>query len=140
VLAEVFRAGINAVPRGQSEAAYSIGMRKSQVMSSVLLPQAVAIMLPAIVSQLVVVLKDTSLGFIIAYGDLVFEANGIAEFVNHAIVPLALAALIFIAINYSLSRLAIWLEARFARRGRTAAGAGAPTDMQLAPTLGGAGD
>jgi glutamate transport system permease protein len=141
VLAEVFRAGINAVPRGQSEAAYSIGMRKSQVMSSVLLPQAVAIMLPAIVSQLVVVLKDTALGVIIAYGDLVYEANGIAQFVRHTIVPLTLAALIFIAINYSLSRLAVWLEARFARRGRTSVvEPGAPVDMQLAPTRGGAGD
>jgi len=140
VLAEVFRAGINAVPRGQSEAAYSIGMPKSQVMSSILLPQAVAIMLPAIISQCVVVLKDTALGVIIAYGDLVFQANLIAEFVDHTIVPLALAALIFIVINYALSRLAVWLEARFARRGRTSAGAARPTDMQLAPTAGGAGD
>lgn len=140
VLAEVFRAGINAVPRGQSEAAYSVGMRKSQVMGSVLLPQAVAIMLPAIISQCVVVLKDTALGVIIAYGELVYQGRLIAEFVNHTIVPLALIALIFIAINYSLSRLAIWLEARFARRGRTAAATGAPVDMQLVPTAGGAGD
>lgn len=140
VLAEVFRAGINAVPRGQSEAAYAVGMRKSQVMSSILLPQAVAIMLPAIISQCVVVLKDTSLGLIIAYSDLVFQGRLIAEFVGHTIVPLALVALIFIAINYSLSRLAIWLERRFARRGRSAARAAAPTDLQLAPAAGGAGD
>jgi glutamate transport system permease protein len=65
VLAEVFRAGINAVPRGQAEAAYAIGMRKSQVMNTVLLPQAVKIMLPAIISQMVVALKDTSLGYYI---------------------------------------------------------------------------
>ena len=66
VLAEVFRAGINAVPAGQAEAAYAIGMRKSQVMNIILLPQAVKIMLPAIISQCVVALKDTSLGFYIA--------------------------------------------------------------------------
>ncbi len=120
VLAEVFRAGIQAVPKGQSEAAYAVGMRKSQVMSSVLLPQAVAIMLPAIISQCVVVLKDTALGVIIAYGELVYQGRLIAEFVNHTIVPLALIGVIFIAINYSLSRLAVWLQHWVARRGRAA--------------------
>ena len=65
VLAEVFRAGVNAVPKGQAEAAYAIGMRKGQVMRIIQLPQAVKIMLPAIVSQCVVALKDTSLGFYI---------------------------------------------------------------------------
>ena len=66
VLAEVFRAGINAVPKGQAEAAYAIGMRKTQVMTVVLLPQAVKIMIPAIISQMVVALKDTSLGYAVA--------------------------------------------------------------------------
>ena len=66
VLAEVFRAGINAVPKGQSEAAYAIGLRKSQVTNLILLPQAVKIMLPAIISQCVVALKDTSLGYAVA--------------------------------------------------------------------------
>ena len=66
VLAEVFRAGINAVPKGQAEAAYAIGMRKTQVMNIVLLPQAVKIMIPAIISQMVVALKDTSLGYAVA--------------------------------------------------------------------------
>ena len=65
VLAEVFRAGINAVPSGQAEAAYALGMRKTQVMTSILLPQGVKIMLPAIISQCVVALKDTSLGYYI---------------------------------------------------------------------------
>jgi len=65
VLAEVFRAGVNAVPRGQAEAAYAIGMRKTQVMNIVLLPQAVKIMIPAIISQCVVAVKDTSLILIV---------------------------------------------------------------------------
>jgi len=107
-------------------------------MSTILLPQAVAIMLPAIISQCVVVLKDTALGVIIAYTELIYQGRLIAEFVRHTIVPLALIGMIFIAINYGLSRLAVWLEARFARRGRTAAVA--PVDLQLAPTRGGAGD
>jgi glutamate transport system permease protein len=62
VLAEVVRAGILALPRGQTEAAKAIGLRKGQTMSSILLPQAVTAMLPAIVSQLVVIVKDTALG------------------------------------------------------------------------------
>lgn len=133
VLAEVFRAGINAVPRGQSEASYAIGMRKNQVMRLVLLPQAVTIMLPAIISQCVIVLKDTALGVIIAYGDLVRQAQLIAEFVNHAIVPLSIAAVIFIAINYALSRLAMYVERRMARRGHSAAKLPAKADPKLDP-------
>src|SRR5437667_9953173 len=70
VLAEVFRAGVNAVARGQSEAAYALGMRKTQVMTLILIPQAVRIMLPAIISQCVVALKDSALGFIISYEEL----------------------------------------------------------------------
>jgi glutamate transport system permease protein len=120
VLAEVFRAGIQAVPRGQSEAAYAIGMRKSQVMRLVLLPQSISIMLPAIISQCVIVLKDTALGQIVSYRDLVAESQSIAQFVHHNIVPLFIAALIYIAINYSLSRLAVYVEGRMSKRGHTA--------------------
>jgi glutamate transport system permease protein len=119
VLSEVFRAGILAVPRGQSEAAVAIGMRKSQVMRLVLFPQAITIMLPAIISQCVIVLKDTALGAIVAFRELVAEARGIAQFVNASFVPLVIAALIFIAINYSLSRLAVYVERRMAQRGRS---------------------
>jgi glutamate transport system permease protein len=121
VLSEVFRAGMLAVPKGQSEAAYAVGMRKNQVMRLVLLPQAVTIMLPAIISQCVIVLKDTALGVIISYGELVFQGQLIAEFVNHAIVPLTLIAVIFIAMNYSLSKLAVYVERRFAQRGHSSA-------------------
>jgi glutamate transport system permease protein len=140
VLSEVFRAGMLAVPRGQSEAAYAVGMRKNQVMRLVLLPQAVTIMLPAIISQCVIVLKDTALGVIVSYGELVFQGQLIAEFVNHAIVPLTLIAVIFIAINYSLSRLAVFVERRMAQRGRSSAGKiDAKVDPDLNPGGGGAG-
>lgn len=121
VLAEVFRAGINAVPRGQSEASYAIGMRKNQVMRLVLLPQSVTIMLPAIISQCVIVLKDTALGLIIAYEDTVSIGQRIAQFIDASVVPLGTIALIFILINYGLSRLAVYAERRFAKRGRSSA-------------------
>jgi len=122
VLAEVFRAGIYAVPRGQSEAAYAIGMRKTQVMTMILTPQAVRFMLPAIISQCVVVLKDTSLGGIAAaYGpELVRAARTIATYVGSSLMTYLLVAAIFIAMNSILSALAYWLERRLATRGRAA--------------------
>jgi glutamate transport system permease protein len=130
VLSEVFRAGLLAVPRGQSEAAMAIGMRKMQVMRMVLFPQAISIMLPALISQCVIVLKDTALGAIVSFRELTAEARGIAQFVHASFVPLVVAALIYIAINYSLSRLAVYAERRLAQRGRSTA---APTEQsQLA--------
>jgi glutamate transport system permease protein len=131
ILCEVFRAGVNAVPRGQREAAYAIGMRKSQVMKIVLAPQAVRIMLPAIISQCVVVLKDTSLGFIVGYPELLRSAKGIATYVGSQLVTYALVALIYIAMNSILSALAYWLERRLSSRGRSTAKAVAEIEEVL---------
>ncbi|MEO5651556.1 MAG: amino acid ABC transporter permease [Marmoricola sp.] len=117
VLAEVFRAGIGAVPKGQSEAAYAIGMRKTQVMNIVLVPQAVRIMLPTIISQCVVVLKDTSLGFIVAYGELLRETRLVAQFVNNNLWPYLLAALMYIVLNSIVSAVATYAQKRSAGRG-----------------------
>ena len=117
VLAEVFRAGINAVPKGQSEAAYAIGMRKGQVTTVILLPQAVKIMLPAIVSQCVVALKDTSLGFAILAPGLTAAGRLVwGEFQNRFATAIVLAA-IYIVLNCMLSWLAGWLQRRLARSG-----------------------
>ena len=124
VLAEIFRAGILSVPRGQSEAGYAIGMRKSQVMGQILAPQAVRSMLPAIISQCVVALKDTALGFIIGAPGIVRDAERIyiaPQYNNPLAVGIVLAA-IFIIINYSLSRLATYLESRMRREGRAVVG------------------
>ena len=75
VLAEVIRAGVESLPRGQAEAGYAIGMTKSKVLSLIQLPQAVRAMMPVIISQLVVTLKDTALGFIITYKELLDYAK-----------------------------------------------------------------
>jgi glutamate transport system permease protein len=119
VLAEVLRAGIQAVPRGQREAAYALGLRKNQVMRTVLLPQAVRAMLPTIVSQLVVLLKDTALGFLITYQELLFDARylgSLAEF-GRPIIPTALViGAIYITLCVVLSLLASYLEHRNRRR------------------------
>jgi len=124
VLAEIFRAGVLSVPRGQSEAGYAIGMRKSQVMRLILAPQAVRAMLPAIIGQCVVALKDTALGFIIGAPGIVRDAERIyiaPQYNNPLAVGIVLAA-IFIIINYSLSRLATYLESRMRREGRAVIG------------------
>ncbi|MBS2936536.1 amino acid ABC transporter permease [Nocardioides sp. J2M5] len=113
VLAEVFRAGINAVPRGQAEAAYAIGMRKTQVMTIVLLPQAVKIMIPAIISQMVVALKDTSLGYAVAGLGLTRIAKPIyQQFGNHVPTIIVITA-IYVVINLLLTLLATWIQRRF---------------------------
>ncbi|MGD9958024.1 amino acid ABC transporter permease [Nocardioides sp.] len=113
VLAEVFRAGVNAVPRGQSEAAYAVGMRKSQVMLAIQLPQAVKIMLPALISQCVVALKDTSLGYWIvapgltAVGKLIYT-----EFRNQVPTAIVITAL-YVIVNLLLTALATWVQRKF---------------------------
>jgi glutamate transport system permease protein len=117
VLAEVFRAGVQAVPTGQGEAAYAVGMRKSQVMTIVLLPQAVRFMLPAIISQCVVALKDTSLGFVAAYVELYAQGRQIALFLHNNFMVWVVIALIFIVMNNIVSEIATVLERRLSRRG-----------------------
>lgn len=120
VQAEIIRSGVNAVPRGQGEAAYALGMRKTQVMTFVLVPQAVRSMLPSMIGQLVVTLKDTSLGFIITYHELLFVGKQIASQPLHASFPYIPVVLvigpIYIAMCLLLTALAHWLESR-GRRG-----------------------
>lgn len=121
VLAEVFRAGLGAVPRGQVEAAYAIGMRKGQVLRMIQTPQAVRFMLPAIISQCVVALKDTSLGLVVTYTELLRQGKLIAQFVDNQLMTYLLIAVIYISMNSVVSALATWLERRMAVRGRSAA-------------------
>jgi glutamate transport system permease protein len=126
VLAEVFRAGMLSVPRGQSEAAYALGMRKTQVMTSVLLPQALTAMLPTVISQLVVLLKDTALGFIIQYQELLYQGRFIGSQIqlDSPIIPVAIViAILYITMCVLLSWSATSLEKRLRRRAR---GAGEP--------------
>ena len=123
VLAEVFRAGVNAVPRGQSEAALALGMRKSQVMVTILLPQALRTMLPAIVSQLVVLLKDTALGFLIVYDELLDQGKDLFDDFQfeRPVIPVSMViAAIYIAMCSVLSLLAWFLDRRLRRSPKAA--------------------
>jgi glutamate transport system permease protein len=122
VLGEIFRAGILSLPKGQTEAAYAIGLRRGQTLRIILLPQAIRRMLPALVSQLVTLLKDTSLGFVIGYSELLRNGRTAVEFLGgrYSIPIYTAIAVIYIVVNGSLSLLASWLDRRTRRQlGRT---------------------
>ncbi len=143
VLAEAFRAGIRSVPQGQSEAAYAIGMHKSQVMQSILIPQAARAMLPVIVSQLVVLVKDTALGYIIGYTELLQSgvANLSANYGN-AVAAAIVIGIIYILVNSALTSFAGWLEGRTRRTGKAPTSPGAPVPAGTVATgeqMGGGG-
>ncbi|WP_030659984.1 amino acid ABC transporter permease [Streptomyces rimosus] len=117
VLAEVFRAGVHSVDRGQREAAYALGMRKTQVMTHVLVPQAVRAMLPTIISQLVVALKDTSLGFLITYEEFLHAGKLIASNLDYDL-PFIPVVLIISPVYIGMCMLLSWCAYRVAERQR----------------------
>ncbi|MFD5652521.1 MULTISPECIES: amino acid ABC transporter permease [unclassified Streptomyces] len=121
VLAEIVRAGILALPKGQAEGAMAIGLRKGQSMRLILLPQAVTTMLPAIVSQLVVILKDTALGgAVLTFPDLLASANTMSGYYGaNVIASFTVIAVLYIALNFSLTTFASWLERRLRRAKKT---------------------
>ncbi|MEU5276500.1 amino acid ABC transporter permease [Streptomyces asoensis] len=123
VLAEVVRAGILSLPKGQTEAAYAIGLRKGQTMTSILLPQAVTAMLPAIVSQLVVIVKDTALGGVmLGFPELLNSRGTLAANYANVIPSFIVVAVMFIVLNFVLTSFASWLE-RYLRRSKRSTGA-----------------
>jgi len=109
----VLRAGINAVPKGQHEAAYAIGMRKTQVMSIVLVPQAVKIMFPAIISQCIVALKDTALGAAIQAPGLMFINKQIYLEFNNRVPTMFVVATLYVIVNLLLMWLAYWFQQKY---------------------------
>ncbi|MFE7708157.1 amino acid ABC transporter permease [Streptomyces sp. NPDC057486] len=124
VLAEIVRAGIHSLPQGQTDAAKAIGMRKGQIMVFVLLPQAVTAMLPAIVSQLVVIVKDTALGgAVLTFPELLASVRPMsANYGANTIACFTIVAVLYIVVNFALTSFAGWLEGRL-RRGKKSTGA-----------------
>lgn len=115
VIAEIVRAGVHALPRGQAEASSALGLTWGQTMRSILLPQAVTSMLPVLISQLVVVLKDTALGYQITFVEMVRQGTVIGSAYGNYIPALIVIAALMIALNFSLSWFATWLEKRMRR-------------------------
>ncbi|MFJ8577672.1 amino acid ABC transporter permease [Micromonospora sp. NPDC093277] len=120
VIAEILRSGMEGLPGGQAEAASAIGLAPMQVTRMILLPQAFRIMLPALISQLVVVLKDTSLGFIISYEETLNIGKQIIGVLGNPIQVYVVIAVLFIAANYSLSKLAQYVQRRLSHGRKTA--------------------
>ncbi|MEV7570851.1 amino acid ABC transporter permease [Streptomyces tanashiensis] len=133
VIAEVVRAGVLSLPRGQGDAAVALGMRKGQTMLYVLLPQAVTVMLPALVSQLVVIVKDTALGgALLGFEELLSQNRQItANYGANTIATLVVIALIFIVLNFALTTFASRLERRL-RQGRKSAAVTLPAQAGAA--------
>lgn len=117
VIAEIVRAGVHSLPRGQSEASMALGLSSGQMMRMILLPQAITAMLPPIVSQLVVALKDTALGYQITYVEAVRQGVQAGSAYSNYIPALLVVAAVMIAINFALSQLAVSVENRL-RKGR----------------------
>lgn len=129
VLAEVFRTGIKSVERGQGEAAFALGLRKAQVTTFVLAPQAVRAMLPTIISQLVVALKDTSLGYLITYEEFLHAGKLIASNLDYDLpfIPVVMViSPIYIGMCMLLSGFATWVAKRERRNPKTEAAGVAP--------------
>jgi len=141
VLGEIFRAGILSLDRGQTEAAYSLGMGYWQSMLLVVIPQAARRMIPAIVSQLVTLLKDTSLGAAIGFEELLRRSRINGEFFQNPLQSLFVVAVIYIVVNFALSRLARRLEVRQRRRYKAGpiAVEGGGMDLALLSTQGASG-
>jgi glutamate transport system permease protein len=127
VIAEVVRAGINALPRGQSEAASALGLSWGQTMRSILLPQAVTSMLPVLISQMVVVLKDTAIGYQITFVEMVRQGTQVGSAYGNYIPALIVVAALMISVNFALSWFATWLEGRMRRSRR------GPAPMHIQP-------
>lgn len=123
IFAEILRAGLASLPKGQAEAAYAVGLTRSQTLASVLLPQAVRTMMPSLVAQLVVLLKDSSLGFIIGYAELLKSIQNNSQFfgAKYLVALFLVGASVYLVVNVTLSWFARWLSRRTASRGNAVA-------------------
>jgi glutamate transport system permease protein len=133
VIGEIIRAGVAALPRGQTEAAYAVGLSRWGALRLILLPQAFRIMLPALISQLVVILKDTSLGAFISYEELLRRGNFAVQNLGNPLQLYLLIGAIFVTVNYGIGRLAVVVERRISRVKR-------PARLEAAPALVQGGD
>lgn len=136
IMAEILRAGLAALPKGQVEAGTALGLTRWQVLRMIQLPQVIRLMLPSLISQLVVLLKDSSLGFIVGYPELLRTMQlNYSFFGDKYRFPLFVVVLIiYLSVNIILTRVAIIVERRLAERGQgVVAAAGLPPEVELAP-------
>jgi polar amino acid transport system permease protein len=117
-LGEIFRAGIQSIDRGQRDAAFVLGMNYRQTMHHIVLPQAVARMLPPIGSSMIVILKDSSLASVLAVPELTYQGTVLQASTFRPIEILTVVAVIYFILNYPLTLLVDWLERRTGSKDR----------------------
>jgi glutamate transport system permease protein len=128
-VAELFRAGVLSMDRGQFEAAYSVGLGYWTAMWLVILPQVIRRMVPVLVTQVISLVKDTTLGYVVSYSELLNSGRTLAQYTQALVQTYLVVAVIYVVVNGLLSRLAVWLEQRQRRRG------GAPLSAQATGTV-----
>jgi glutamate transport system permease protein len=116
-VAELFRAGVLSMDRGQFEAAYSVGLGYWTAMRLVILPQVIRRMVPVLVTQVVALVKDTTLGYVVSYSELLNQGKTLAQYTQALVQTYLVVAVIYVILNGLLSRLAATLEQRRRRRG-----------------------
>jgi His/Glu/Gln/Arg/opine family amino acid ABC transporter permease subunit len=104
VVAEVYRSGVLAVPRGQTEAAASLALAEWQVFFDVVFPQAIRYVIPSLLAQLVIVIKDTTFGYVVTYGELMQNARVLVANYSSLVPVYLIVAMIYFGINYGLSK------------------------------------
>lgn len=112
VVAEVLRSGVNAVPKGQTEAAVSLGMRSGSVFFKIVFPQGFRYVIPALISEIVIVLKDTTFAYVVNYADLMQNAKVLISNYDALLSVYLVAAVIYILINYLLNKLSVAVAGR----------------------------
>lgn len=120
--AEVFRAGIKAVDRGQREASMAIGLSHAQTLRYVVVPQAIRLVLPSLVLALVSLLKDSTLGFVVSYNELQYQGKSLVAYTHFLVQTYLIVAFIYVALNFLLTQLAHWLDRRMQRRAASSRG------------------
>jgi len=114
-IAEVFRAGILSLPRGQKEAGLANGLTDNQTFWNIVFPQAVRVVVPSLVAQVVILLKDTTLGYIVSYTEMQYQAQVFYSFhsdLSIIVQTLLVVSLLYVVLNVSISWVARWLEKR----------------------------
>ena len=112
VLAEVFRAGFNAVPKGQTEAATALGMRRMRINLKIIMPQAIKYVIPTLISQLVIVVKDTTVAYVVSFPDLLQNARVLITNYDALVSVYFIAAIIYIVLNYVINKVSVYVANR----------------------------
>ena len=121
VVAEVFRSGVNAVPRGQREAALSLGLSERKTFYRIIFPQALRYVIPTLIAELVIVLKDTTFAYVVSCADLMQNAKVLISNYDALLSVYLVVAIIYILINYLLNKLSDRMTRRMKRTGSKAA-------------------